>query len=273
MRAFSCSCFTVSLLKKELQPHVAQRQSLQLFYPRVRYLEGYKRRAGSNHTVSKLFCKKISVTCGTCGRIGQTAGTDDDAVKLFPGQRITGFVTGAAVGNCAYAPVFRLNRVNSRPKLNIYTGSLNCTVQGVNDVGRVVRHRKNSVSALSLQMTPVVFKKIHHCSVVKGIHCAVQKSGISFNIAKKVFYRAGICHIASAFSGDKDLFSRLLIFLKNSDASAALCSRQRRHHSGCTAADNCYFITHMISLRLLTCSYLPADIRSSEHLMQNQSHH
>ena len=59
------------------------------------------------------------------------------------------------------------------------------------------------------------------------------------------------CHEQATYrlTGYVDFLSRLFIFFKNCDAAAAFRSSKRRHHSGRTAADHCYFFTHSYSLR------------------------
>ena len=105
----------------------------------------------------------------------------------------------------------------------------------------MVRNGKNPVSALNLKLTSVIFKKVHDSAVIISVNRAVQKSRISFDTFKKIRHITGVCNITTPFARYISLFPGLFILLKNSDARAAIRSSKRRHHSGCTTADNCYF--------------------------------
>ena len=113
----------------------------------------------------------------------------------------------------------------------------------------LVRYREHPVSPLGFQFTACLFQKIHDGFRRKCCHGAVKEAAIPGNILQDLLLCAVIGHIAAAFAGDQKLFSQPVVAFQKQHASALLCCRNGRKHTGRTTADDDHIISHFVSSR------------------------
>ena len=117
-------------------------------------------------------------------------------------------------------------------------------------IGGVIRDGKNTAAALHFDRTSVFFKEVLDHPVVKAIDGAVQKLGVSHNMAEKLLRVTVIGQIASSLPSDIDLFSRLFIFFQHDHPVPFFRRRSGGHQPGRAGTDynDCFFhpVTSMI---------------------------
>lgn len=111
-------------------------------------------------------------------------------------------------------------------------------VQGIDNVRCPVTHRKDPVSALSLERDAESFKKRHGVRCTEPVDGTVQEPGIAPHRLEKGVLITVVGDIAAAFSGDKQLAAHLVILLQQQHRKSLFRRCSRAEHSRGSGADH-----------------------------------
>ena len=108
--------------------------------------------------------------------------------------------------------------------------------QGVDDIGGLVRARKNASPPFGFQGDAQAFKVFHHRRGREPGHRTVKEAAVPGHVVQNALRRGVVGEIAPAFAGDIELAAQFLVGLQQQDLSAALPGGEGSHHSGRAAA-------------------------------------
>ena len=189
--------------------------------------------------MSRLFCKPVTVSGGSGTGIGTAAGTDNAVIR----HQLLMVCAFHSIKISIPVTFLREYLFHFCVQMNIHMIFMQFSLQGGDHIRRMIGYRKYPVSAFCLQWTSRLFNQIAHLCIVKAVKSTVQEFFIGADILEQYIHIRPISHITTAFSRNKQFFSKLFIFFQKGYVMSAFCCRNGSHHTGSTAADY-YHITH-----------------------------
>ena len=236
--------------------HIFKTQSLKFPFPLFFYIKRYKSRKYRRYSMSKWFCKFISVASWTCALIWiasccyyQLITCDNfffpdfifncKAFKFYFSFIIIVIIIFLRYKTCIYIYSFCI-------KSDFNTSIFHLTIKCWYHIRWMVWRWKNSVSSFDFKIQPKFSKETHRIIIRKFIKWTVHEFFICHNAVHKVIWITCISKIASAFSGYKNLFSQFLVFFNKNNFIIISGRCNCCHHPGSTSAYN-YNFFHFIT--------------------------